>query len=420
MFRKIANMAQFYTETFLYAVKALKINKVRAFLSLIGITIGIFSIITVFSVLDSMKSSIRKNIESLGNNIVYIQKWPWEFSNDYPWWKYLNRPLVSVHESEVIAEKSTKASSVVFTASTFKNVNYYKKQVSNVLVNIASYDYDKVRNFEVEKGHYFTPFDAKSGVRKVIIGTTVASILFNNEYPIGKDISIMGLKFMVIGVFKREGNSMSGESMDNSVLIPLNCARNIFDLRNEMMNPSIMVRAYDNVSLDELTAELRIIMRSLRRIRPVEEDNFALNKASLITQGFEDVFRIIDTAGLIIGGFSILVGGFGIANIMFVSVKERTKQIGIQKAIGAKNNFILFQFLNEAVLLSLIGGIVGLICVFFAVIYGQQLIDMELSLSFQNILMGIFISVVIGLISGFAPAWVAAKMNPVDAINSNF
>lgn len=420
MIKRIQYIAHFYSESLYFAYQALKLNKVRAFLSLIGITIGIFSIISVFAVLDSLKSSIHSTIESLGNNIVYVQKWPWEFSNDYPWWKYLNRPVVTVEEANEIANRSVKSSSVVFMAKSLKNVEYNKIEVKDVPLIIADYDFDKVRSIEIEKGRYFTPNESKSGAKKAIIGATLASVLYNGENPIGKTITILGFKFNIIGVFKREGNSIFEQSMDNLVLLPLNACRNYFDLRDEMMNPTIIVKALDGVSLDELTYELKTILRSIRRIRPTDEDNFAINQASAITQGFNDLFDVVDLAGMVIGGFSILVGGFGIANIMFVSVKERTKLIGIQKAIGAKNNFILLQFLNESILLSLIGGIIGLFFVLIAIFYGEKVIDMNLTLSMKNIFTGLSISVVVGIISGYAPARAAAKMNPVEAINSNF
>jgi len=420
MIKRLRYIVHFYTESLYFAYQALKLNKVRAFLSLIGITIGIFSIISVFAVLDSLKSSIHSSIESLGNNIVYVQKWPWEFSNDYPWWKYLSRPVVTVDEANEIADRSAKASSVVFMAKSMKNVEYNKIEVKDVPLIIADYDFDKVRSFEIDKGRYFTLNESKSGVKKAIIGATLASILFKNENPIGNNIQLMGIKFNVVGVFKKEGNSIFDQTLDNIVLLPLNACRNYFNFRDEMMNPTIIVKAYEGISLDELSYELKSIMRSIRRIRPADEDNFAINQASAITQGFNDLFGVVDIAGIVIGGFSILVGGFGIANIMFVSVKERTKLIGIQKAIGAKNTFILLQFLNESVLLSLLGGILGLALVLIAIFYAEKIIDMNLALSFKNIITGLSISAIVGIISGYAPARVAAKMNPVEAINSNF
>ena len=407
-------------ESFIAAISALVVNKMRTFLSLLGITIGIFAIISVFTVIDSMKTSIRTSIESLGDNVIYIQKWPWEFGSDYPWWKYLKRPEASIKEAEVIQGRSRKSEAVAFVVSTSKSVEYKNNSADNVSVISASYDYDKIRSFEIEKGRYFSYFESNNGSAKAIIGNTLANALFKDLDPVGRDIKIMGRKVTVLGVFKKEGTSIFNESFDNALLLPVNYARNIFDIRDEMMQPVIMVRAIKGVEITELTDDLRNIMRAQRRLRPKEEDDFALNKASLITQGFEEVFQIIDLAGLLIGGLAILVGGFGIANIMFVSVKERTKLIGIQKSLGAKKYFILFQFLSESVMLSLAGGIVGLLLVYIGTVVGGRMVDMDFSMSVGNVLSGVLISVFIGIVSGFAPALSAAKLNPVEAINSNF
>lgn len=407
-------------ESFIAAISALVVNKMRTFLSLLGITIGIFAIISVFTVIDSMKTSIRTSIESLGDNVIYIQKWPWEFGSDYPWWKYLKRPEASIKEAEIIQSRSRKSEAVAFVVSTSKSVEYKNNSADNVTVISASYDYDKIRSFEIEKGRYFSYFESNNGSAKAIIGSTLANVLFKDLNPIGRNIKIMGRKVTVLGVFKKEGTSIFNESFDNALLLPVNYARNIFDIRDEMMQPVIMVRAVKGVEITELTDDLRNIMRAQRRLRPKEEDDFALNKASLITQGFEEVFQIIDLAGLLIGGLAILVGGFGIANIMFVSVKERTKLIGIQKSLGAKKYFILFQFLSESVMLSLAGGIVGLLLVYIGTVVGGRMVDMDFSMSVGNVLSGVLISVFIGIVSGFAPALSAAKLNPVEAINSNF
>ena len=420
MKHKLTTILHFYSETFISAVESLKLNKLRAFLSLIGITIGIFSIIIVFIVLDSMEKSIRTSIESLGSNIVYIQKWPWEFGGDYPWWKYLICSVVKINEANKLAERSSLSEAVCFMSKTMRNVNYSSKEIENVPLLMEAHDFDKVRNFEIEKGRYFTEIESKSGAKKAIIGSVLASVLFKEENPLNKQIVIMGSRFSVVGVFKKEGTGIFDQGMDNAVLLPASATRFMFDFETDMLDPTIIIKAKKGIQLEDLTSEIKTILRSIRRIRPADEDNFAINKASQITQGFNEVFKVIDLAGIIIGGFSILVEGFGIANIMFVSVKERTKLIGIQKALGAKKIFILSQFLNEAVLLSLIGGIVGLLFVRVAIFYGEKLVDMSLSLTLENILTGIIISVVVGIISGFAPARSAAKLNPVEAMNSNF
>ncbi len=392
-------------------------NKLRTFLSLLGITIGIFCIISVMTVIDSLERAIRDNVSSLGNNTVYVQKWPWTFSNNYPWWKYINRPIPTIAEYEALKNRSRYAEAVSFVASTTSQADYKSNSVQNAILLMASHEYDEIRRFNIEKGRYFTQTESSLGQSVVIIGAVLAERLFGNEDPLGKVIRAGGNRLTVIGVFKREGEDMFNNSMDESMLIPINYARTKYDIRNESLNPFIMVSAREGISTDQLIDELNILMRTLRRLKPMEEDNFALNQASMISKGLDSIFSIIDLAGIIIGGFAILVGGFGIANIMFVSVKERTKQIGIQKAIGAKSYLILLQFLTEAVALCLFGGIAGLIIIWAGTKLASGLLALEFVLSFNNVVSGVLISVIIGVVSGFAPARQASKLQPVVAMN---
>lgn len=409
-------------EGFIFAYSSLIVNKLRTFLSLLGITIGIFAIISVFTVIDTLERSIRDSIASLGDNVIYIQKWPWEFGEQYPWWKYMRRPVTKLKELDEVVKRSDKIEAASFTITTSKTIQYEKNSVENIVVWGTSHDFDKIRNFEIEEGRYFSYFESHSGNAKVIIGKDLANGLFEDINPIGKHVKISGNRVKIVGVFKKEGTDLFNQSMDNAALIPINYARNIVDLRSERLNPMIMVQAKENISNQELIDELRGIMRGIRKLKPIEDDNFALNRSSLITQGFEQVFSTVDWAGIIIGGFAILVGGFGIANIMFVSVKERTKIIGIQKALGAKSYFIQLQFLYESVILSLIGGIVGLILIFIGTEIANLVIDMDMkfAMSFGNITTGLLISIFIGIFSGWSPARSAAKLDPVDAMNSSF
>ncbi|HBX49638.1 MAG TPA: ABC transporter [Bacteroidales bacterium] len=405
-------------ESLFFAINSLTTNKVRTFLSLLGITIGIFAIISVFTIVDSLERKIRDSIESLGSNVIYIQKWPWEFGSDFPWWKYMNRPVANIDEYEEIKKRSKKASAVSFIVSTSKSVQYESNATENTTILCTSHEYDQIRTFEIERGRYFSPIESIKGSNKAIIGETIAKALFDKLNPIGKNIKIAGNKLTVIGVFKKEGQDLFDNSVDDLVLVPVNYAKKILDLNNEMLNPMIMVRSVQGVDLLELSDEIKGIMRSVRRLKPIEEDDFALNRASLISQGFDQLFKVVHLAGLVIGGFSILVGGFGIANIMFVSVKERTKIIGIQKALGAKKIFILLQFLYESIILSTIGGAVGLFLIFIGTLITNQLTEFTIALSAGNIITGLTISAVIGIVSGYAPAYAAARLDPVKAISA--
>jgi len=406
-------------ESLVFALNSLILNKLRTFLSLLGITIGIFTIITVFTVIDSLEDSIRNSISKLGDNVVYVQKWPWAMGGDYPWWKYLNRPVPKLNEGKEIMRRSKLAKAATFMIFTQKTLQYQDNYANDIQIVGAEHTYENIRSFEISNGRYFSMFESYNGKNRAILGNEIADQLFSSENPVGKTIKIQGRKLLVVGIFKKEGSDMFGMNMDNQVLIPINFAKTIVDIRNERLGPLVMVKAKDGVSANELIDELTGIMRSIRRLRPTQDQNFALNQSSLISQGFDDIFSFIDVVGAIIGGFSILVGGFGIANIMFVSVKEQTKLIGIQKALGAKNYFILLQFLYESIILALIGGLFGLILIFILTMIISAAADMEFAMSVWNVSLGLIISISIGVIAGIVPAYNAAKLNPVEAIASS-
>jgi len=405
-----------FKESVLFALNALVVNKLRTFLSLLGVTIGIFAIISVFTMVDSMKSSISDSIASLGENVVFVQKWPWSFGSEYPWWKYIQRPVPSMHELAEIQKRCESAEAACFRFSVNRTVGYGNTSIENVGIVCASHDFDRVRNFELGRGRYFTDNESMSGRAVVILGATIAEGLFGNISPIGKNVKIIGRSFNVVGVFEREGESMIGNTTDDMMLVPVNFARSLIDIKSNRLESSIMVKAKEGVVNAQLIDELTGIMRSIRRLRPKEGDDFALNETSLLANGFEELFGVVNGAGWIIGIFSILVGGFGIANIMFVSVRERTNIIGIQKALGAKNSFILFQFLSEAITLCLIGGLAGLLIILLGTIVLSSVTDFDIVLTFSNVLWGLGISASIGLISGIIPAWSASRLDPVEAI----
>ncbi|MCK5838774.1 MAG: ABC transporter permease, partial [Bacteroidales bacterium] len=351
-------------ESFLFAFQAVIVNKLRTFLSLLGITIGIFAIISVFTVIDWMERSIKENISSLGDNAVYIQKWPWSFSPDIEWWNISKWPVPTIEEYEELKQKAVTAESMAFLVQTSVTVEHRNNSAENIGFLSATHDFDIVRIFDIAKGRYFSMYESNNGKNSAVIGAVLADKLFEGINPVGKEITIRGKKLVVVGVFKKEGmGGFSDEGLDRVVLVPVNFIRNIVNIRSDNLNPLIIVKAKPKTSLPQLKDDLRMILRASRKIRPQDKDNFSLNQASVIQQGFQSVFAGINIGGWIIGGFSILVGGFGIANIMFVSVKERTKIIGIQKALGAKKYFILLQFIFEAIVLSIIGGIVGLLLI---------------------------------------------------------
>ncbi len=406
-------------ESAIFAFTSILVNKLRTILTLLGITVGIFSIITVFSIVDSMENYIRTSVESLGDNVIYVQKWPWAMGEEYQWWRYINRPVPQLEELEQIQRRSLATDAAAFVTHTTRTVEHIGASISNVVIYGVTADYNEVQYFEIEQGRFFSPYESTTGRNVAVLGSEVAGSLFQDTSPLAKSIKIFGRRIEVIGIIKKQGETAMFNSHDRAIVLPVNFAANIFDVNHERYNPMIIVKGQDNVTTSELKDELTGIMRSIRRLKPQEEDNFSLNEANIVSQGLESLFKVVKLAGWIIGGFAILVGGFGIANIMFVSVRERINIIGIQKALGAKNYFILLQFLFEAIILSLIGGIVGLLFVFGVTALLSLLAGMNMMLNLENILLGINVSVIIGLISGFMPAYSASKLDPVVAIRTN-
>jgi putative ABC transport system permease protein len=410
-----------FKEGFIFAFKSIVVNRLRTFLSLFGITIGIFSIISVFTVLDWMEKSIRDSIASMGEKVIYVHKWPWGLNMNLNWWDIARWPTVSKEDYQAIQNKSTKAAYSCFSVTQGEQIKYKKNVASDSRVWAATHEFENIRTFEIEDGRYFTPEESASGKNVAIIGAVMAERLFDNENPVGKQITIAGKKVNVIGLFKKEGKGgLTDSGMDENTLIPFNFGKTFINLRNRFVDGTLMIKAKDNVPIEELSDETTMILRASRRIRPGEISNFHINRASVISQSFDGVFAGINIGGWLIGGFAILVGGFGIANIMFVSVRERTNQIGIQKALGAKRSFILLQFLVESVLLSMLGGVLGILMVFIGTIIINSQSDLGMHLTIANMFLALFISGFIGIIAGYAPALSAARMNPVEAIGFSF
>lgn len=370
--------------------------------------------------------NIQSSLTSFGNDILYVQKWPWIWTDEYPWWKYLNRPSVNLRELEQVQERTTEAKAcclMYFAGNT--NVIAGDMVAEGVSVNGVTYDYNGIKDMEFTEGRYFTPAETKNAQGVALLGASVAETLFENRSHItGEEIKINGVKLKVIGVLKKEGSDLFGFTLDNNVIVPFSFMSMFVNTTGQDGDPLIAVVPKKGVPIEELKYQLKGVMRSVRRLSPFAEDNFAINQVSVFTEGIASIFSVVSIAGWVIGIFAIIVGAFGIANIMFVAVKERTYIIGIKKAIGAKQIFILLEFLLEAVLLCVIGGIVGLLVVVGLIYVLQYLVthvwhsDFKFYITFFNLALGVSISVIVGIVAGFIPAWSASRMKPVDAIRS--
>ncbi|MDX1903578.1 MAG: ABC transporter permease [Thermonemataceae bacterium] len=406
-------------ESFSFAIQALRANLLRTILSLLGVTVGIFAIITIFTIVDSLERSIRQSLTFLGDKVIYVQKWPWIFGPDYPWWRYINRPVASLEEMEFLEQNLKNASGVAFYAVKGNaTVKHISNNIEGISIIGATYGYSKVSEVKIRDGRYFSLQEIEAGKNVTLIGDDVAKELFPLGTPLGKEISIKGRKFTVIGVMEREGeNFLGAPRRDIQCIVPYTMFEKLYKVSVFGVQPTISLKGFDDdEGLLKLEGEIRGLLRAKRGLKPTEDDDFALNRPEMIAQEVGKIFSVISFSGAIIGSFAILVGVFGIANIMFVSVKERTNIIGIQKSLGAKNYFILFQFLFEAIFLSLIGGGIGIFLVWLVTLIPQD--SLALKMSFNNIMTGFVVSAIAGLISGIIPAWSASRLDPVQAIRA--
>ncbi|GAA4306490.1 ABC transporter permease [Compostibacter hankyongensis] len=404
----------------LIALQELKGNKLRTFLSLLGVTIGIFCIISVLTLTKSLERNIRDQMSSLGSNVVYVGKWPWAGGGG-EWWKYWNRPSAKFTEFKAVQQRLTNAGACAYEyKSGGKTVEYGNDYMSGVTMEAITYDFADIQQLKIASGRFFTQNETNGNGQVLIVGANIWDGLFGTpEQTIGKTVSFEGRKFTIVGAMQRYGDNMVGAfDYDNSVLVPYLAARQIVDDRGPWVDPAIMVKANQNVSVGALKDELRGVLRSVRKLRPTEDDNFALNELSMVNDGMNQMFGSLNLGGGAIGILALIVGAFGIANIMFVTVKERTNIIGLKKAIGAKRNVIMAEFLLESILLCLIGGAMGMGLVYLITKLITSSVSFNIYMSAGIVAAGIATSVITGILAGFIPAYSAARLDPVVAIRS--
>ncbi|MFK7032985.1 ABC transporter permease [Flavobacterium oreochromis] len=407
-------------ESFRFAISALRNNKLRTLLSLLGVTIGIFSIITILSAVDSLDRKIKNDVGSLDNSAIYLFKYSFS-PTDVPDWKIEQFPKVTYDEYRFLKDSKSKIQVICYQYFTNReHVKFEDKSMSNVGVVPCTYEYIDINKLDFAEGRFFNEQESNSGANEVVIGAEVAEALFNRVSAVGKQIRLYGQRFKVLGVLKKVGNRMInfGENPDGSVYVNLNKVRTLYGDNNVKFMPVIMIKPIEGVGEEEIKAEIIQKMRGYRGLTYGQLNNFFLNFLKGATDMLDELISQMNLIGSIIAGFSLLVGGFGIANIMFVSVKERTNLIGIQKSLGAKNHFILLQFLFESIVLCLIGGGVGIVLVWLVAFGLTNILDFDFVLSFSNIAYGTFLAILIGLIAGILPAISASRLDPVEAIRS--
>jgi len=404
--------------SFKMALQELKVNKLRTFLSLFGITIGIFCIIGVLATIDSLKTKISSDLSGLGNNSIFIDKWDYDGGPEYPWWKFVKRPSMKISEMDFIQKRSALASNIAFFVSSLATFSYEENNLKGVNLYGVSNDFNKIQTFNIGSGRYFNETDFTRGVSYCVIGDKVAEELYGkSEKALGKTIAYSGRRLLIIGIIEKQGSSMiGGFDYDKTVIVPYGYYASIFNPDNN--NPYIMVQAKPGIASKALQDELNGIMRQLRKLSPTQEDNFTCNDVAQFKDQIESVFTSINMGGWAIAGLSLLVGAFGVANIMFVTVRERTSQIGLKKAIGAKSSTILYEFLLESAFLCVIGGLVGLLLVWLLTVALGAVLPFPIFIAPSIVILALSICIILGMISGIIPASIAAKMNPVEAIRT--
>lgn len=404
--------------SFRLTMQELLVNKLRTSLSLIGISFGIFCIIGVLATVNSLEMNIQNQIKSLGTNTIYIDKWQY-FSNgaDYPWWKFVNRPEPAFNEVSLIKERSQLASNVAFIIDSRVNVEYKNFALEDVQMYGVSEEENDVQPVTVEFGRFISGSEFSSGRPVVIMGYSNAEDLFGSpELAVGKEVSVKKHKAVIIGVIKKMGKSMIGWDYDQSIIVPYRFAREL--INEKYSSPKIIVKGKDGISSEALANDLEGVMRSIRKLSPKENDNFTLNQISGASDKVSSLFGSINIGGWAIGILSLVVGAFGIANIMFVTVKERTPIIGLKKAIGAKKRSILSEFLLESATICVMGGIMGLILVYILTLILTNVFSFPVFISGSILALAISICIIIGILSGIIPALTAARLDPVVAIRS--
>ncbi|MCK4322306.1 ABC transporter permease [candidate division WOR-3 bacterium] len=400
----------FLLESLRSALEAIKTNKLRSLLTTLGIIIGVTTVISVISVITGLKQKIATSFSSLGANVLYIQKYPWVMGGaGVDWWKIRQRKNLGMEEYKALKEYGSSFTYVAPQISNRFDVKHGDKKVDGVSVDGTTEDFPKIMNQQVKLGRFLSTDDIQYRRDVCVLGNDVATTLFPDENPVGKTVRINGRVFTVIGLLEELGELM-GQSMDNVAVIPYTTMTKFTGRRRSL---TITVLAEDE---DEAREEIRWILRRVRRVKEDEEDDFSINSAGALTRQFNQLTRALFIIMVGIAGISLVVGGIGIMNIMLVSVTERTREIGVRKAIGAKSSEILGQFLLESIMICFVGGFIGILLGFSLTKLISLTGNIPFGMPIWAILLGFGFSFIIGVFFGFYPARKAAALNPVEAL----
>lgn len=400
-------------ESLFISFNAIRANKIRSILTTLGIVIGVTSVVLMSTALKGMDVAFQEGVSALGSDNLYIDKWSW-FDNNIPWWELRNRRNLDMDEFKQYEELAKLPEAVAPTVRTNQTIKYKDNVLSFSPINGTNQNFIKTTNLDFAEGRFFTQLESNAGRNVVVLGSSIAESLFPRGGGLNEYVKIKGRKFRVIGILEQQGSFMMGNfNPDNLAYLPIDCVFKYFH-RSDFRSVTFNVRAKNSAMVDETRDEAISIMRKIRGLSYDEQNDFSINQQEGLLNNINQTTSVIKIAGYFITGLALFVGAIGIMNIMFVSVKERTREIGIRKAIGAKRRTVLGQFLFESSIICLLGGFVGLaIAVLLSMIVNQFL---PTSVQVDAVVLAIVISIMTGVISGFAPAYSAAKMDPVDAL----